>query len=420
MIDNRISDADILRYLTENAIIDTAIVAQNIVMANRTEMLSKHPYNIWLSSDGYWKTKLKGDDGVKRQVKRKSKSDLEDVIIDYYKSHSLDDKTFKARFDIWVDRQKNCARSDNTILKYESDYRRFIEGYPLELIDIRDINEEILSQHFVKVLHDKKIPWRAFKDIMGYINGTFEKAVRDRLIDYNPCNYIDIEVFKKFCYIPPVKTTTQRTLTENDRHTLLEKIRNPRAHNANMICCFAIELALYTGMRVGELAGLMWEDIIFEESLIVIRHSEKYNRATKESIVTTTKTGKERLFPITNNIADLLNRIKEYEVNRGWIGEYVFQDAEGRVTKSKISDAMRNQTMSKEFSSVKSIHAIRRTVNSNMRCNGVSATIASSLIGNTERVNDRNYTYDVSELAEKRKIIERATQGNPLRDSRIG
>lgn len=413
MLDNRISDSDILKYLTENAKIDIAIVAQQIVMARRNEILEQHPYSIWLASDGFWKTKLKGADGKKYLVKKKSKSDVEDVIIEYYKSHSHEDNTFKIWFNRWIERQRNCARSDNTILKYESDYRRFYEGYPLEEIDIRDIDEEILSRHFVQVLEEKQIPWRAFKDIMGYTKGTFEKAVREKIIPSNPFCYLDLELFKKYCYIPPVKTTTQRTLTENDTHILMDRIRNPRANNVNRICCFAIEMALYTGMRVGELAALMWDDIIFQENLMLIRRSEKFNRATKESTISITKTGKERVFPLTKEIIELLERVKNYEKQQGWFGEYIFQDAEGRVTKSKISDAMRNHTMSDDYSGIKSIHAIRRTINSKMRCNGVSATVASSLIGNSERVNDRNYTYDLLGLAEKRLIIEKVTQSNP-------
>jgi integrase len=414
MSDNRITEAELLMLL-ENGNIDTVTVANLLSMVNKKAILEQHPYSIWQSTDGYWKTKLKGDDGVKRQIKRKSKTDIEDVIVEYYKSHSQEDYTFKARFNLWIDRQRDCARSENTILKYKSDYRRFFEGYPLEDIDIRQIDEIVLSQHILRVLKDKQIPWRALKDIMGYTNGTFEKAVRDRVIEKNPFLYIDLEIYKKYCYISPVKTTVQRTLTESDTHILFDRIQNPRAHNINRICCFAIEMALYTGMRVGELAGLMWEDIILDEGLIFIRHSEKYNRSTKESIVTTTKTGKERIFPLTKDIKDLLTRIKEYETAKGWIGDFVFMDAEGRVSKSKISDTTRNITMSDDFTGIKSIHAIRRTINSRMRCNGVSATLASSLIGNTERVNDRNYTYDITDLEEKREIIDRATQGNPIR-----
>ena len=47
-----------------------------------------------------------------------------------------------------------------------------------------------------------------------------------------------------------------------------------------------------------------------------------------------------------------------------------------------------------------------------MRCNGVSATVASSLIGNSERVNDRNYTYDLLGLAEKKGYPLKAAFNN--------
>lgn len=405
-MDNRISDSELLIYLLKRDNIDVATIAYEVAKMKRQEYLSQHKYNIWASSDGYWKTKVKGSDGKFRQIKRKNKTDLEDAIVDYYKEHSTKE-TFKQRFDIWIERQRNCGRSENTIFKYLSDYKRFFEGYPFEQYDIRDINEEVLSKHIIQVLSEKQIPWRAFKDIMGNTNGVFEKATKDRIITENPVNYLDLPIYKKYCYIPPVKTTKQRTLTENDTHILLEHLRNPRAHNVNQMCCFAVEMALYTGMRVGELSALMWDDIVFDEELIIIRHSEKFDRSTKQSTITTTKTGKERVFPLVDEIKNLLFRVRNFEIKNGFYGEFVFQDKEGRLTKSKISDAVRNYTMSDEFSGIKSIHAIRRTVNSRMKCSGVSTTIASSLLGHTERVNEQNYTYDISELKEKQEIVKK-------------
>lgn len=410
MDNNRISDAELLSFLVKNGKLDKSTVAEWKEMADRQAYLEQHSYNIWLASDGYWKTKVpKGDDKGLRLIKKKNKSDLEDALIEYYKSHSKQ-YAFKDRFSIWVSRQRNCGRTGNTIQKYLSDYKRFFEGYPFEKLDIRDINEEVLSQHILQVLNEKKVRWRAFKDIMGYVSGVFDKAVRDRIVSENPCKYLDLPIYKRYCYMPPVKTTRERTLSQEDTHTLLEKIRNPRAHNANIMSCFAIEMAMYTGMRVGELAAIMWEDIILDEGLMLIRHSEKYDRETKKSYISITKTGKQRIFPLTDDIIDLLNRIREYELDRGWLGDYVFCDKEGRLTKSKISDAARNYTMSDDFSGIKSIHAIRRTFNSQLKCSGVSSTIASSLLGHTERVNEQNYTYDVSELAEKRQIVTRVTQ----------
>lgn len=41
-----------------------------------------------------------------------------------------------------------------------------------------------------------------------------------------------------------------------------------------------------------------------------------------------------------------------------------------------------------------------------MRCSGVPATVAASLLGHTEEVNENYYTYDVSSFAEKQRIVE--------------
>ena len=410
--DNLISN-ELLKILTQNGKISVdAITAQLKAMESRQEILDKHTHDIWLADDGYWKTKVKEKDGKKRLIKKKNKIDLEEAIIRHYKELSKEDKTFKRRFEVWIDRQRDCARSGNTILKYKSDYNRFFEGYPIENMDVTEIDEEMLSRHIISVLNDKQIRWRAFKDIMGYVNGVFEKSVRDRVISENPCKYLDIPIYKRFCYIPPVKTTKERTLSENDIHTLKKKLHDSKSHNINIMSCFAIEMALNTGMRVGEIAALMWEDIIPEEGFMVIRRSEKYDRETKTSIISTTKTGRERIFPLTDEITELLTRIKSYEEDHGCLNEFVFAESEGRLTKAKISHTMQNVTMTKEFTGIKSIHAIRRTFNSKLKCSGVSTTTASNLLGHSERVNEQNYTYDITGLAEKKRLVEMIVTGS--------
>lgn len=53
----------------------------------------------------------------------------------------------------------------------------------------------------------------------------------------------------------------------------------------------------------------------------------------------------------------------------------------------------------------KSIHSIRRTFNSQMRCSGVSSTVAAAILGHSERVNENNYTYDVTQMQYKLDIV---------------
>ncbi len=53
----------------------------------------------------------------------------------------------------------------------------------------------------------------------------------------------------------------------------------------------------------------------------------------------------------------------------------------------------------------KGIHALRKTLNSQMRCGGVPVTVAAALIGNTPAVNEKHYSFDVSTMQQKAEII---------------
>lgn len=107
-----------------------------------------------------------------------------------------------------------------------------------------------------------------------------------------------------------------------------------------------------------------------------------------------------------------MKRTKEYESKNNWICEFVFSANNGRIHARTISDWIRNNTATKEFEKSKSIHAIRRTVNSNMRCAGVPAPVAASILGHTEKVNNENYTYDITNMEEKMKILNTVIKGS--------
>lgn len=404
------SDCAVLKYVLDNGIINRATIEEQMHMKENDIYLRMHNHKIWRGNDGYWRTKVseKGYGDNLRLIKKKSKTELNKAIINHYKANSKELYSFKARFDSWVERQETCGRSSNTIYKYKSDYKKFFEGTEFEEKDIRTISEEDICRHFRAILAEKSIKWRSLKEIFGYMSGIFNKSLVERIIDVNPCIYVDIQLFKRLCADDILHSSSERTLSDDEIANLRQKLLNPPAKNNNQIAGFAIELSLLTGMRVGELAGLMWNDILFDEAIIVIRHSERYDRKTKTYTISTTKTGKSRVFPLTDDIFELLKRISSYEKEHGWFGKYVLMGKNGKIHANAISSSVRNRTMSYEFGNPKSIHAIRRTFNSNLRCLGVSPTIAASLLGHTERVNENNYTYDTSSIEMKREIIDQA------------
>ena len=180
---------------------------------------------------------------------------------------------------------------------------------------------------------------------------------------------------------------------------------------------YAVEMASLTGMRVGELSALRWDHVY--PNYILIELSEKYKRLSKTWVVEGTKNEKVRKFPITIEIRHLLDKVKVAQKTYIGTSEWVFADKNGdRIHTHVISSCLKNKCKMLKITD-RGIHAYRKTVNSIMRSNGVSSSVASSLIGNSVAVNDQYYTYDVASLDEKSRIISdvtRVIKSNPIQN----
>lgn len=177
---------------------------------------------------------------------------------------------------------------------------------------------------------------------------------------------------------------------------------------------YAILFAAYTGVRVGELSVLKWDDIRVDPvtgcSFILINRSESYNPATHEYELRDIKNHKDRIFPVTTQIQELLDTLKQVQMEHDICGEWLFPDGKGgHIHKNPIRDYLRVRC-EKAGITEKGTHTLRRTFNSDLRTSGVSSIMAASLIGNSTFVNDQHYTYDISNLAEKERVAEAANR----------
>lgn len=104
-----------------------------------------------------------------------------------------------------------------------------------------------------------------------------------------------------------------------------------------------------------------------------------------------------------------LARIHNVQKQYGYESEYIFANENGRIHAPVISSCAKNKCKQVGIP-YKSIHAYRRTFSSKLKCNGVSTTVAVSLLGHTEGVNEQYYTYDVTEMQDKRTMVEMVTK----------
>lgn len=401
-------ERELLQYALEHGMINMSYVQEQVDMNKRKELLEKHPYAIWQGKDGKWRTYFPGEDGKRILKKLSSEKAIQDAVVDYYKEIEKAKKvdySFGACFKNWKEKQISYGVSNNTITKYDSDYIRFFEGTEFEEKDIRTINEEDITAFVIQSIKRLNLKEKAGKGLMSYINGVFKHVRISRVITENPCEYVETRNFSKF-YDRTRKTIEQRTLNDSDLKLLLNQLHISQRNKPCYIPSYAVELAVYTGMRIGEIAALKWEDVCEDIGVIIICRSEKYDRISKNYIVESTKTGKERQFPLSKKALSILREVKKVELQHGFLGEYVFQNENGKLHSSSIAHCIRYKCIQAGIQE-KSIHALRRTLNSKLRCAGVSSVVAASMMGHTEEVNDSNYSYDVSGMDYKKEIISK-------------
>jgi len=102
-------------------------------------------------------------------------------------------------------------------------------------------------------------------------------AVKKRLIPYNPADAVEA---------PRRKRKEPRAYTEEEVNRLLAAAEGTRLYAP-------IALAAYTDMRLGEVLGLRWEDVDFEDATIFVRRALKRSKE-RGLVLEEPKTAKSR------------------------------------------------------------------------------------------------------------------------------
>lgn len=139
-----------------------------------------------------------------------------------------------------------------------------------------------------------------------------------------------------------------------------------------------ILLALYTGLRIGEVCALKWEDIDFHNSLIYVHStvSRVKNNNKTEYIVDTPKTKSSvRLIPIPKKI---IGFIKSIYSNRK--SEYVISNKDEFVIPRSFEYRYHKMLNQLGIESV-NFHSLRHTFATNCIANGMDVKSLSEILG---------------------------------------
>ena len=241
-----------------------------------------------------------------REMEKAIQKDLMDGI-EYRSKLTLND-----RWDAYIADKPELKQSTRTNYRYMYDkyVRKSIGRRP-----IKDISYSDCKKFYNDLLHKGGLKPNTLETINTLLHPVFRIAVRDNLIRSNPTDGI-IADLKRSNEWPVEK---RHALTKGQQQAFVNYVRNSEVYARwdPLITCL-----LGTGCRIGEMLGLRWEDVFWQDGYISINHSLIYrlqDDGTVKFRVTTTKTkNSNREIPMFDSVRSALKAEYQRQTQLGF------------------------------------------------------------------------------------------------------
>ena len=227
-------------------------------------------------------------------------------------------------------------------------------------------------------LMELNLSYRTINYALGVLKKALNCAVIDELIPKNPLSLIPrltvIESDDKWDWLKPEESEAFLDVILKDY---------PQWYAYFIIL-------LHTGIRIGELCGLFWEDVDLKEGFIKIRHSLVLRNYGPP------KSKKEREIPLTATAIEVLKEhqlktrmlkpVKAVILGKVQRGRHVFVDQNGNPHKHLASSIKKPLCKALETAKIRTIrpHDLRHTCASQMRLRGIPIEDIQSLLGHSD------------------------------------
>ena len=343
-------------------------------------------------SDGRWEARIiighknDGSPMYKSAFAKTQKSALKQLhqLLDLYRDVDLTEEcrmTLGEWMDKWMDEYMIFTIKENTIKGYRSQIDHQIKPFighkqlaSLTTADIQKFYNKIKKEGRVHPhpIHGHVLSDSMVRKIHMMLHEAMEVAVRERYIVRNPTDNTTI----------PKKTTTEKqVLDDSQLNRFLEAIQGePYWHDF-----FYVEVM--TGLRRGEICGIKWSDIDFNEGTLCIKRSVSTKEGGGVSIGETKTDAGVRTIIMPPSVATLLWKKRSDAIN-----EWVFPHYTNPSDPLHPSSAYKKlKTLLKRLElPLLRFHDLRHTFATQATDGGVDPKTLAGILGHT----DASFTLD--------------------------
>lgn len=270
---------------------------------------------------------------TKTEVNKKLREILSDLDKGIYTEPNK--MTLAQWLDIWLDEYVAPSVKPLTYSSYKSQIEIHIK-YMLGNLKLTDITSAQLQKFCNDLTRGKKLSpksaksrsgeglsAKSVKNTMAVLSKALQQAVEVKYLPYNPVNAVKL---------PRVVKPEINPLTEDEVTAFLSEIKSDERFTNLFI------VAVFTGMREGEICGLSWDEIDFERGTITIKQQlQKGKEKGSKHYIAVTKNGKARTITAAPYVMKVLRtqQLKQAEerlkLGQAWNNEFnlVFTQIDG-------------------------------------------------------------------------------------------
>jgi integrase len=249
------------------------------------------------------------------------------------------------------------SHKPSTVYTFEKICGKWIHKH-LDSKELRSISKTDIHEILYEKMTDDIATQHTRKQVLKILKRIFQLAIDNGKLERNPCQGMTVKV----------PESDMKVLTNSEAQTLLSqaKLTNHRFYPVWLV-------ALFTGMRSGELISLKWSDIDFDTGQIsVVRSWNSKNGYTS------TKSQKTRIVPMSDELVLFLKQLK---VTRG-LEEFVLP----QLSEWKRGDAA---YVLKDFCKCLKIteirfHDLRATFITNLLARGTPLVQVMAIVGHSD------------------------------------
>ena len=262
----------------------------------------------------YWEARytVGFDPGTGKQVQKSVSGKTQKEVAQKLKelTAALDAGTYIAPSKVTVGQWLDIWQQDylvnvrpSTVTSYEATIRNHIKprigAIRLESLTTHDI-QEFYNSLRTPSENRKALSAKTIKNIHGILHHALQQAMLNNYIRTNPSNS---------CVIPRATKKKVKPLNEYQIADFLKAIKGHKYESMFLV-------ALFTGIRQGEVCGLQWECVDFDDGTILIDKQLQSLRATtrgdsEKYTLVPTKNGKERTITAAPYVMELLWKTKQ-------------------------------------------------------------------------------------------------------------